>query len=183
MRRTRSGECHISPKVSSMTACVVTPEQMASLDGFFALALRVFQQMGGPLAFYKRDHEAAYEQVPVFWGHISVCVIAIPVTVHARAIFPELDGKADGEWVYCVAYGQSFGTVPAGTNYEVLAALLRFLYHKALELPAQNYRDDAWAVEPVCTAESGFRAMGQLNRVLGLVLRVWGLGFASVIWS
>ena len=68
----------------------------------------------------------------MFFGHIAMCVIAVPVTAYARMLFPELAGKGDGEWVYCVAYGQGVGTIPAGTNYEVLAVLLRFVYHKAL---------------------------------------------------
>ena len=88
-------------------ACVVhTPIKLASWD-HLAEMCRHIQHTQKDWHLFKADHEAAYKQLPVLWGHSQLAVIA-------------LRSPADNQWYGFMIKTLMFGAVCAVLHYNIL---------------------------------------------------------------
>ncbi|KAF4650976.1 hypothetical protein FOL47_000737, partial [Perkinsus chesapeaki] len=136
---------------------VTLPELDTSID----VVKTIWRQHGEgddpELALWKRDHRDAYRQIPVRATDQSVGTVLIR--------------NADGEWVGYMHRVMPFGAVASVSGYLRLGMMLSHVMRVLFACPIQSYLDDYYAIEYVETAESSFEVFGELNNVLGWVVK------------
>ena len=135
----------------------VTLSTLDHVQGQIARTRSVFQER---LLLWKRDHKAAYRQVPLHPEELRLAVV----------VFRHPETK---QLVFFVHRALPFGFVASVTQYNRISQAIAFLANRVLLVPVDNYFDDFWAVEPASLATSGFATFGVLSsEILGFEMKL-----------
>ena len=136
--------------------------KLSTLDSFMSLASATLQKFPDfPPVFFKRDHEAAYRQIPL--GKDSYAFSVIAFWSH-RCKRP----------VAFVHHALPFGAVNSVVIYNRVSQALTELARRMFFLPADGYFDDYWCVLPSFSGQfcnRAFEVYGLLHSILGFSLK------------
>ena len=134
--------------------------QLASVDAFLPSAITFAAAFPGvPLHLWECDHEGAFRQFPVRLEDRVLLAVAI------------WDPDA-GAVRFFLHHVLPFGAIASVFFYNLLADSLVFLAREMFLIPLFHFYDDFFSVEPAATAAGAFEVFGELNSLLGCVIKL-----------
>ena len=132
---------------------------LSGVDDFLSLAAYVSETFPDQeTVFFKRDHGAAYRQIPIAPDEIPKAVVVFCHPLSKKKI-------------YYVHTALPFGAVASVHYYNRVSQAVTHIARKYLLIPMLSYFDDFFAPVPKDQAWECFRAFGTLNRILGFEIK------------